>query len=170
MGLLAVPSRARQQVPLSGRGRGQMHTPSGAVGAKRGHNSLNRCSTRYAVNVKDEPKAQQEQNPAPPSVPPAATVWAGERWTVDGIEDTPTGRMARVELPSGRTVDVLLSSLPGGVQEGDILGIQDGPDGAVAHISKEDTQARRAEAGAELDARNARGASLPVNADGEITL
>ncbi|UQN07653.1 DUF3006 domain-containing protein [Deinococcus sp. QL22] len=120
--------------------------------------------------MKDEPKAEQEQNPAPPSASPGASVWAGERWTVDGIEDTPTGRMARVELPSGRTVDILLSSLPGGVQEGDILGIQDGPDGAVAHILKEETQARRAEGGAELDARNARGATLAVNADGEITL
>ncbi|WP_231881639.1 DUF3006 domain-containing protein [Deinococcus puniceus] len=125
--------------------------------------------------MKDEPQAQQEQNPAPTASAAApaaasATVWTGERWTVDGIEDTPTGRMARVELPSGRTVDILLSALPSGVQEGDILGIQDGPDGAVAHILREETQARRAEAGAELDARNARGAALPVNADGEMTL
>lgn len=123
------------------------------------------------MSVKDEPQAPQEQNPAPAAqTESGVSVWTGERWTVDGIEDTPTGRMARVELPSGRTVDVLLSSLPSGVQEGDILGIQDGPDGAVAHILREETQAQRAEAGAELDARNARGAALAVNADGEITL
>jgi hypothetical protein len=128
------------------------------------------------VSVKDEPQAPQEQNPAPVAqTESGASVWTGERWTVDGIEDTPTGRMARVELPSGRTVDILLSALPSGVQEGDILGIQDGPDGAVAHILKanilrEETQARQAEAGAELDALNARGAALPVDAEGEITL
>ncbi|MDB5044662.1 MAG: hypothetical protein JWQ08_712 [Deinococcus sp.] len=126
------------------------------------------------MNVKDEPKAQQEQNPAPeltpPLTPPLDQRWAGERWTVDGIEDTPTGRVARVELPSGRTVDVPLSALPEGVQEGDILGIQDGPDGAVAHLLKEETQMRRVEAGAELEARNARGTGLATNSDGEITL
>ncbi|WP_240740829.1 DUF3006 domain-containing protein [Deinococcus sp. Arct2-2] len=125
--------------------------------------------------MKDEPQAPQEQNPAPtPSaaanVVVSATVWTGERWTVDGIEDTPTGRMARVELPSGRTVDILLSSLPDGVQEGDILGIQDGPDGAVAHILREETQARHLEAGAELETLNARGAALAVDVEGEITL
>ncbi|MFB9991746.1 DUF3006 domain-containing protein [Deinococcus oregonensis] len=120
--------------------------------------------------MKDEPKVEQQQNAAPALVTPLDRRWAGERWTVDGIEDTPTGRMARVELPGGRTVDILLSSLPDGVQEGDILGIQDGPDGAVAHILKEETQTRQAEAQAELDTLNVRGAALAVNADGEITL
>lgn len=144
----------------------------GPKGATTEQNGLNRCSTRYAVNVKDEPQAAQEQNSAPAageSVWASEQVWTGERWTVDGIEDTPTGRMARIELPSGNTVDILLSSLPEGVREGDILGIQDGPDGAVAHLLREETQARRREAGAELEALNARGAEK-ADAEGEITL
>ncbi|GAA5504332.1 hypothetical protein Dxin01_04102 [Deinococcus xinjiangensis] len=92
---------------------------------------------------------------------------SAERWIVDGIEDTPTGRVARLELPSGKTADLPLQDLPEGLQEGDILAVQEGPDGLVARILPAETAQRRASAQAKLDTLNA---ANPAQEGEEITL
>lgn len=90
-----------------------------------------------------------------------------ERWVVDGLEDTPTGRLARLEMPNGESVDVPLDILPDGVQEGDILAVQGSPGSVVIHILNKETQAAKAAAQAKLNALNAQGAAQPGE---EITL
>lgn len=92
---------------------------------------------------------------------------AVERWIVDAIEETPTGKVARVELPSGQTADVPLADLPAGVKEGDLLDVQDGPDGIKAELLPAETAQAKAAAQSKLDALNAQGA---MPAGEEITL
>jgi len=88
-----------------------------------------------------------------------------ERWTVDGIEDSPRGPVARIEREDGQTFDLPLRALPEGVREGDVLAVEDGPDGvAVRHLPGE-TGARREQAQRRLNALNA----VPMG-DEEITL
>lgn len=92
---------------------------------------------------------------------------AVERWIVDAIEEAPTGKVARVELPSGQTFDVALDDLPAGVKEGDLLNVQDGPDGIKAELLPAETAEAKAKAQSKLDALNAQG----TTPDGEeITL
>lgn len=78
-----------------------------------------------------------------------------ERWTVDGIEDGPRGRVARVEREDGRTFDLPLHALPEGVREGDVLAVQEGPDGVRVWRLPTETLARREQAQRRLDALNA---------------
>jgi hypothetical protein len=91
-----------------------------------------------------------------------------ERWTVDGLEDGPQGRMARVEREDGLTFDVPLSVLPPGVREGDLLAVLEGPDGVTLRRLPAETRARRETAQRDLDARNA--AETAHAAEGEINL
>lgn len=77
-----------------------------------------------------------------------------ERWTVDGIEDGPQGRVARVEREDGHTFDLPLQVLPAGVQEGDVLEVRDGPDGVRVERLPAETRARRERAQRRLDALN----------------
>ncbi|MBZ9750054.1 DUF3006 family protein [Deinococcus sp. HMF7620] len=94
-----------------------------------------------------------------------------ERWTVDGLEPTPRGVVARLERPDGTTVTRPLADLPAGLEEGDVLAVQDGPDGVTLVRLPSVTAERRAEAQARLDALNTQGqAALPLNDDGEVTL
>lgn len=85
---------------------------------------------------------------------------------MDGIEDGPQGRLARVEREDGLTFDVPLSALPPGTREGDLLAVQDGPDGVTLHLLPLETRARREAAQRELDALN----QTPQDTEGEITL
>lgn len=78
-----------------------------------------------------------------------------QRWIVDALERTPGGLVARLELPDGTTCDLPLSSLPQGLQEGEVLTLQDGPDGVIARRLPAATRARRTAAQAQLDALNA---------------
>ncbi|MFC4426445.1 DUF3006 domain-containing protein [Deinococcus navajonensis] len=96
----------------------------------------------------------------------------GERWTVDAVEDTPGGAVARLEREDGRTFTLPLRALPPGVREGDVLAVEDGPDGATTRVLPEETRARRAAARARLYALNTEGAGGPFTPDdeGEITL
>jgi Protein of unknown function (DUF3006) len=77
---------------------------------------------------------------------PASTLPLG-LCTVDGLE----GPLARIELPAGGTQDVLLSLLPAGVKEGDVLRV----DASGTVIDRIETQRRRDVAQAQLDALNA---------------
>ena len=84
-----------------------------------------------------------QDNPEAPDVLSAT-------WTVDGLE----GRLARVELGDGQTVDLSLASLPRGVREGDVLRVHiEGGDFTV-EIDHAETAHRRAGAQAQLDALN----------------
>lgn len=74
---------------------------------------------------------------------------------MDGIEDSSHGRLARVEREDGLTFDVPLHVLPEGVREGDLLAVQDGPDGMTLHLLPAETRARRGEAQRRLEALNA---------------
>ncbi|WP_337192975.1 DUF3006 domain-containing protein [Deinococcus xianganensis] len=105
--------------------------------------------------------------PAAPQAP--APTPAPDRWTVDALEDTPRGPVARLERPDGSTVDVPARHLPDGVREGDLLAVQDGPDGVRFQALPDETRARRTQAQAQLDALNARQAP-PTNDQGEIDL
>lgn len=98
--------------------------------------------------------------------PTRAPAEAAERWVVDGLEDTPRGRVARLELPDGRTTDLPLSVLPDGLKEGDLLAVQEGPDGLSARVLAQETAERQVEAQAKLDALNA---ATPAEGE-EITL
>ncbi|GGL97398.1 hypothetical protein GCM10010841_02240 [Deinococcus aerophilus] len=91
-----------------------------------------------------------------------------ERWTVDGIEDSPDGPLARLEREDGTTFDLPLRNLPAGVREGDLLDLQDGPDGVSARILDRETRERRAAMQARLDALNS--ADDGAADDGEITV
>lgn len=97
---------------------------------------------------------------------------SADLWTVDGLEETPQGRAARLELPDGQTVVVTLGSLPEGVRAGDLLAVSGGPDGLHARRLPEATQTRREEAQRRLDALNTQNALTAQNGDaaGEITL
>ncbi|MEW6421661.1 MAG: DUF3006 family protein [Deinococcota bacterium] len=88
-----------------------------------------------------------------------------ERWTVDGLEDGPHGRVVRVEREDGQTFDLPLHVLPEGVREGDVLGVWDGPDGVRVAVLPEETRARRERAQRRLDALN----SVPQDGE-EINL
>ncbi|ACO47271.1 DUF3006 domain-containing protein [Deinococcus deserti] len=89
----------------------------------------------------------------------------GERWTVDAVEDSPLGPVVRLEREDGRTFTLPLHALPEGLREGDILAVQEGPDGVSTRLLPEETEARRAAAQARLDALNSQDLD-----DGEITL
>ena len=89
-----------------------------------------------------------------------------ERWTVDAIEDSPRGRLARVERADGLTFDVPLSALPPGVREGDLLAVQEGPDGVTLRLLPLETRARREAAQRELNALN----QAAQDTEGEISL
>lgn len=79
---------------------------------------------------------------------------ARERWTVDGLEQTPRGPVARLEREGGRTFDLPVTALPGGVREGDVLGVWDGQGGVTVRVLAEETQARREGAQRRLNALN----------------
>ncbi len=104
---------------------------------------------------------------AEPQSSASAAAASAERWTVDGIEETPQGRVARIELPDGKTRDIPLAELPEGLQEGDLLAVEHHPDGLKVTILPEETSAARQQAQSRLDALNAAGATSP---DKEITL
>lgn len=84
---------------------------------------------------------------------------------MDGLEDTPRGPVARLEREDGSTFDLPRQALPPGVREGDLLGVEDGPDGAVVRVLEAETRARREEAQRRLDVLNAAAVG-----DGEINL
>lgn len=89
---------------------------------------------------------------------PEASSLPPEHVIVDGIE----GKYARVELPDGTTADWLLSTLPEGVKEGDVLALKD--DGDTIEIDHAETKRRREQAQTKLEALNK---AAPT---GEITL
>lgn len=71
-------------------------------------------------------------------------------WVVDGLE----GRLARVEVEAGQTVDLSLASLPRGTKEGDVLRIHvEGGDLSI-EIDHAETVRRRTGAQQQLDALN----------------
>lgn len=87
---------------------------------------------------------------------------------MDGLEDGPQGRVARVEREGGLTFDVPLAALPAGVREGDLLAVLEGPDGVTLRRLPAGTRMRKEAAQRELDARNAAGAAHET--EGEINL
>lgn len=97
-----------------------------------------------------------------------------EQWTVDGLEDSPWGRLARVELPSGHTRVLALSDLPEGVREGDVLDVRGGVGELRFTRLDEETRRRRTRAQAQLDALNrpqgTRVGDWSLSPDGEIEL
>lgn len=79
--------------------------------------------------------------------------------TVDGIE----GKYARVELPDGQTEDWLLSTLPEGVKEGDVIALS-GEDGDVeVEIDHKETRQRKAKAEEKLETLNVDAPSGEIN-------
>ncbi|CAM3558628.1 DUF3006 domain-containing protein [Deinococcus saxicola] len=94
---------------------------------------------------------------------------AQERWTVDGIEDSPRGPLARLERGDGSTFDLPLHLLPEGLREGDLLAVQDGPDGVTVHILVAGTLERHETAQAQLEALNNAESDVQDD-DGEITV
>ncbi|UBV42742.1 DUF3006 domain-containing protein [Deinococcus taeanensis] len=96
---------------------------------------------------------------------------AAEHWTVDALEDTPHGPVARLERPDGRTLTRPLRDLPAGTREGDLLAVDDGPDGLTLRSLPRESAERRAQAQAQLDALNAHGRErLLTQPEGEIDL
>lgn len=81
---------------------------------------------------------------AKPDAQPLTT----EHVIVDGIE----GNYARVELPDGTTADWLLSTLPDGLKEGDVLAIND--HGESIEIDHQETRRRQGKAREALEALN----------------
>ncbi|GGL90786.1 hypothetical protein GCM10010840_31050 [Deinococcus aerolatus] len=112
----------------------------------------------------DLPLDTDPQEPADPR--PAE---GRERWTVDGIEDSPQGPLARLERGDGTTFDLPLRLLPEALREGDLLDVQDGPDGVTVRILVAETMERHGTAQAQLDALNNAEAELHEE-DGEITV
>ena len=94
-------------------------------------------------NAERQPPESQPTNPQP-----------SERWTVDGIEDSPRGPLARLEREDGTTFDLPLRLLPGGLREGDLLAVQDGPDGVTVRVLVTEALERRGAAQTRLDALN----------------
>ena len=90
-----------------------------------------------------------------------------ERWTVDGIEDAPRGRVARVELPGGETTDLNLAQLPPGVREGDLLEVERRGEQITITLLRAESRQTREQAQAKLEALNAAGTPQPGQ---EITL
>ncbi|CAM3798587.1 DUF3006 domain-containing protein [Deinococcus frigens] len=88
---------------------------------------------------------------------------------MDGIEDSPRGPLARLEREDGTTFDLPLKSLPDGVCEGDLLAVQDGPDGVTVRILVAATLKRHETAQTQLDALNSAETDLQ-DEDGEITV
>lgn len=82
---------------------------------------------------------------------------------MDGIEAGPHGQVARVERADGSTIDLPLHRLPEGVREGDVLAVQDGPDGVILRPLPAVTRERRERNQRRLEALN----TLPE--DGEET-
>lgn len=70
--------------------------------------------------------------------------------TVDGIE----GKYARIELPDGTTEDCLLSALPKGVKEGDVIAISGEGGDFELEVDHKETHQRRAKAEEKLSAVN----------------
>lgn len=95
---------------------------------------------------------------------------AGEHWTVDGIENAPRGRVARIEREDGQTFTLPLRDLPGGVREGDRLAVQDGPDGVTVRVLRAESDRRRQAAREQMSELEAKGKELQPDANGEITL
>lgn len=94
-----------------------------------------------------------------------------ERWVVDGLEDSPRGRLARVELPSGRTRTVPLHELPEGTREGDLIEVRMGVGGTVFCRLEAETAQARAQAQSRLERLNDPATdALEVNSAGEIDL
>ncbi|MFC5848903.1 DUF3006 family protein [Deinococcus petrolearius] len=100
----------------------------------------------------------QSDSPEDLPEPPA------DAWVVDGLEDTPQGRAARLELPDGQTVVVPLGALPGEVCGGDLLDVSADAAGLRARRLPAATQARRTAAQRRLGALNG------PDDEGEITL
>ena len=71
-------------------------------------------------------------------------------WVVDGLE----GRLARIELEDGETVDLPLASLPPGVREGDVLQMFEEDGDFTLEIDHAETARRRGQGQAQLDALN----------------
>jgi len=92
-----------------------------------------------------------------------------EHWTVDGIEDSPQGPLARLERGDGTTFDLPLRTLPEDLREGDLLAVQDGPDGVTVRILLAETMERHETAQAQLDALNSAESGIQ-DEDGEITV
>jgi len=120
----------------------------------------------YAEDMSAEDHRPGAERPGGTDAPATPTP---ERWTVDALEDTPRGPVARLERPDGETVDVPARHLPDGVREGDLLAVQDGPDGVSFRALPRETRERRAQAQAQLDALNAR-QGPPTSDQGEIDL
>ena len=85
------------------------------------------------------------------------------------IEDGPHGPLARLEREDGTTFDLPLRVLPGALREGDLLDVQDGPDGVTVRILVAETMERRETAQARLEALNNAESDLREE-DGEITV
>lgn len=77
-----------------------------------------------------------------------------EFWVLDGLEDTPTGRVARLERPDGTGTDLSADLLPPGTQAGDVLEVISGPDGSMFKLDRAASAKRRLEAQRQLDALN----------------
>lgn len=118
------------------------------------------------MNVKraDLPLDTDPQEPADPQ-----SAQGRERWTVDGIEDSPQGPLARLEREDGTTFDLPLRLLPEALREGDLLDVQDGPDGVTVRLLVAETMERRDTAQARLDALNNAESEMHEE-DGEITV
>lgn len=85
-----------------------------------------------------------------------------EYWVLDGFEDTPAGRLARLEQPGGSTVDLNAELLPPNSREGDVLEVISGPDGNQLQLAPAETQRRRQQHQQLLDALNADGATEEI--------
>lgn len=70
--------------------------------------------------------------------------------TVDALE----GKYARVELPDGTTADWLISTLPKGVKEGDVLAVSGDDSDLHIVIDHTVTRERQQRAQSQLDALN----------------
>lgn len=79
--------------------------------------------------------------------------------TVDGIE----GRYARIELSDGSTEDWLLSTLPEGVKEGDVLAVYEEGGDFDLEIDHHETHQRQKKAEAKLEALNAAAPAGEIN-------
>lgn len=79
-------------------------------------------------------------------------------WMVDGLEDTPHGQVARVELPDGTAQDIPVVYLPptirATIREGDQLAITAHAGGLEVQLLPQATQHAHAEAQAKLEALN----------------
>lgn len=74
-----------------------------------------------------------QDNAEAPGVPTAT-------WVINGLE----GRLARVEVEAGHTVEMSLASLPGGVIEGDVLRMYEEGGDLTLEIDYAETAWRRA--------------------------